>query len=191
MYNPNAPQNNPPLIEQPKIKTNFSVFSDAILNNHEPMNDPNQGNHKNVIMKVQASIPPVIQNVGTLFCKSVANGIGTTNQIFYSNFPIIDGNINPKNVNQLTYNQIIYSGSQQQTFIFGGYVIFIGKIAVVASSSITVTLSPTISSIISVSGLLESGLPIKSASVTSATIVVFSLIGVSTGTLDYFIIGRA
>lgn len=156
IYNPLIPQDQPPASYQAQIKNNFTVFDQALVKNHEPMNSDIQGYHTNLLMKQQSGNPNRFETIGTLFCKNITNTIGTSKQVFYSSF-VENDDINNPNVRQLTYNQIGYTGNNQQSFCLGGFVVFMGTGTFVTTGNAVITLTPSVSKLIFISGSMSPG----------------------------------
>lgn len=146
-YSITKPDSGPsPALDVTQIQTNFSQFGTIFSANHTAMNDVNQGDHEAVIIKNQATDPGVTQNLAILYCKNATSQAGTQPQLF-AQIPKFLPNQNDSNnaANtpvQLTYNQVNTAGPVFQSFLPGGYLLYFGSVASIASP-ITLTPSPT------------------------------------------------
>jgi hypothetical protein len=137
-------------------QTNFSTYQTAFTANHVAINDSNQGKHAGVVLKTQSSDPDILNNYDALYCKNSISQTGTQPQLF-SRIPKFLPNELTNSPIQLTYNQVVKSGvttpsnsSMYQSFMFGGYVIFMNQTTVTFSSGTTITLTPTPTKILNV-----------------------------------------
>ena len=190
-YNNLIPQNQTPKSAQQPIKDNFTTFANAFAINHQAMNSLNQGNHTFLVLKTQTTPAIINKDIGTLFCKSLTNARGTSNQVFYNYSSYTTTKVNTV---QMTYNDITYIGTQQQTFYLGGYVVYMGKLAY-TSNSLTVNLTPNSSGLFFAGATLETpaplATPIPSANIVSSSQVIFSTsASIAGATLNYVIIGQ-
>ena len=119
-----------------------------------PLNDPNQGKHAAVIIQNQSTIPTVTKDLVNLFSMNSSSNAGTQPQIFAQipKFLPNGGNNNPM---QLTYNSVNTSAPIYYSFLPGGYLIYFGSavtVGAIPNGAVTVTLSPTPTSILCVQG---------------------------------------
>lgn len=139
-----------PLLDAPNIQGNFSIyastFSNTILGvryNHTPFNDPNQGDHEVVLMELLATDPGVSNDLVSVYSKSIATAASTEPQVFVQIpkfLPTADDTTNANNTGmQLTYNKVNIVGPQYQSFIAGGYLVYIGS---TVDITLTITLVP-------------------------------------------------
>lgn len=127
-YNPDIPQNLPPgrdIVDQ--IRTNFSQYASIFANNHSPLNNTTQGKHTNVLLQRQASDPDIDGDFDSLYGKSVTSASGTSDQVFLR-IPQFLPNEQLNEPMQLTFNSVNTAGpNQYQSFLAGGYLIYLGK----------------------------------------------------------------
>lgn len=147
----NKPDQGPsPLLDAPIIQGNFASYSAAFAStaigvkyNHTPLNDPNQGDHEVVLMELQASDPGVNTDLVSLYSKNSTSAVSTEPQAFVQIpkfLPTINDTTNAENIGmQLTYNKVNIVGPQYQSFIAGGYLVYIGS---TTDITLTITLSP-------------------------------------------------
>lgn len=140
-----------------QIRTNFSQFGIVFNNNHTALNNPNQGDHENVIFEKQLADPGVDQNIDVLYCKDATSNTGTQPQLFVQIPQFLpnqnDWTSNPNLGMQLTYNQVNTAGPNQfQSFLAGGYLIYFGTDSGTTVPNVliadTITLSPAPTKII-------------------------------------------
>lgn len=136
-YSGNSPlPQNSPKVDQPQIKTNFSQWDTVFTENHETLNSNKQGNHSTIVFKNQATDPDVTGTWGTLYSKT-GSGVANQPNLFWRTFPFVPNQTNLPM--QLTFNQIVNTGTQQQSFIAGGYIVYFGTVTSVAN---VVTFAP-------------------------------------------------
>lgn len=145
-YNPDIPNTiDSPASQQAAIQTNFAQFaaiystlSGGVIYNHMPINGSQEGKHAAVLMESQATDPAVTNNYAALYAKNVVSNAGAALQLFAR---IQDFLPNGKDQNipmQLTFNTVNTAGPQYQTFLAGGYVLYIGT----SLANVTITLTP-------------------------------------------------
>lgn len=146
-YDPNITQDLPsPAAIVDQIRTNFSEYADAFDNNHAAINSSNQGKHTVVSLQRQASNPVIDGDYADVFSKVVNAFFGMSQQIF-ATVPQFLPNELPNDPMQLTFNTVDNVGPQYQTFIAGGYIVYIGQSLNIAA---TITLSPAPTEIVCV-----------------------------------------
>lgn len=154
-YTPNKPDPGPsPKLDAPTIRTNFSKFASifsstvaGVIYNHTPIGDVNQGDHESIILTNQTNDPNVINNLVVIYPKNSTSNAGTQPQLFLRIPEFVESIDNTPM--QLTYNSVNTSGPQYQSFLPGGYIVYIGSTTVKGS---TITLSPAPTKILSVIG---------------------------------------
>jgi hypothetical protein len=143
-YDPNIPNDDPPASQQPQIKTNFAqlaaIFSSTsggVVYNHSPFNSGNQGKHEAIILEDQVTDSAVTDDYVSLYNKG--------GQIFERLLQFLPNGI-PNDPMQLTYGAVNTAGPQYQTFIVGGYILYVGSVsgttASAANITTTITLNP-------------------------------------------------
>lgn len=151
-YDPNQPsENTSPSTSVGSIRTNFSqfytIFSNYVGNiyyNHISPNDDNQGNHGAVIFQKQTEDPDVEDNIAVLYAKDLTTAASTEPQIFCRNQ---ETQALPDLPFPITYNKVSLSAVQYQTFMMGGYLVYIG---VTNNIAVPITLTPIPTSILNV-----------------------------------------
>lgn len=166
-YIPTKPDSGPsPLLDASTIQGDFSIWGTVFANNHVGMNMKNQGDHTNVIFTNQASGPPITQDLAVLFAKDATSaGPVTKPQLFVkvpkflptTQDPEAPSIINPSAM-QLTCNTVNTVGPQYQSFLPGGYLLYMGSISNVSTSTL-VTLSPTPTKILLAIATIDKVLP--------------------------------
>jgi len=140
-YNPNIPQNLPsPKVITSSIRTNFSEYANIFDNNHEAINNSNQGKHTNVILQ-EITDPNVLDNLVSLYGKSITATSGTTQEMFAKILQFLPSD-KPNIPMQLTFNQINTAGPQYQSFLAGGNIVYFGQTSNLPADN-PITLSPT------------------------------------------------
>jgi hypothetical protein len=150
-YDPTIPNaDDAPASQQAQIKTNYSTIasifsstSGGVVYNHSPFNTANEGKHEAIILEDQVSDPDVTNDYVSLYNKD--------GDIFFRLLQFLPNEI-PNDPMQLTYTQVNTAGPQYQTFIVGGYILYIGSVSGSTSSSAnittTITLNPVPSQIL-------------------------------------------
>jgi len=150
-YDPTTPNaDDAPASQQAQIKTNYSTIasifsstSGGVVYNHSPFNTANEGKHEAIILEDQVSDPDVTNDYVSLYNKD--------GDIFFRLLQFLPNEI-PNDPMQLTYTQVNTAGPQYQTFIVGGYILYIGSVSGSTSSSAnittTITLNPVPSQIL-------------------------------------------
>ena len=137
-----------PKDDAPQIRTNFSEWARIFALNHSAMNSQTQGDHTTIIFENLIRGPFITQSLTALFNKnapSAATG-GIQPQLFVKVPDFLptewDTTELPQDAPamQLTYNTVNVAGPQYQTFLPGGYVLYIGS---TNNIGMTITLSPT------------------------------------------------
>lgn len=158
-YDPTIPAStSTPTLSVGDIRANFSQFFTIFKQNHVALNNFNQGKHSEVILEKQTLHPTVREDQVTVYAKDKVDVFGTEPQIFAQvkktpglpNLPF-----------QLTLNQVNITGpNQYQSFIMGGYLVYIGNTNNIAAN---ITLSPAPASILCVQAVPQafggSGIP--------------------------------
>ena len=202
-----------PKMSPTQIRTNFSVFGTAETANHVAMNTvgKDQGKHTNVIFKQQTVDPTVTNNYGTLYCKNVVQASGDDLNLFYRIIPFFP---NVPNVpQQVTFNVVTLTGytggalpaplytNAQQSFVFGGLIVYFGKVQVTLTANKgQFSVAPVGSGIPTTSKLISGRLienymgPAHSSysfdlADTGPLVNVYANIGVSFLSFSYFMIG--
>jgi len=126
-YKANIPQDLPPpsvIVDQ--IRENFSTFASVFDNNHQALNLNNQGKHTNVILQVGTTgSPPVDDNSNRLYTFGVQSNSSFSRQLFLK-IPKFLPNDQPNDPIQLTFNSVNTAGPLYQSFLIGGFLVFIG-----------------------------------------------------------------
>lgn len=198
-WNPNIPTaEQSPASSQPFILLNDQTWPTIFSENHVAMNNNNQGKHTDVIFQQQTVDPVVTGDWGTIYCKSVSSATGTRNQLFFRTKQFVPNQTNAPQ--QFTFNQIQLSGTSQQTFLIGGFLLFLGAANITAGSapiSTTINLSPNTSGLImaianfaddTLAGTNNITTQILTTSSFKITIQPFG--SLSTYQLKYIVIGR-
>jgi len=152
-YNPNIPVGkDSPANQQAQIKTNFSqfptIFSSTALGvvyNHTAINTANQGKHEAIILTQQTADPTIDNDFVSLYAKTAVQASGNSLQIFerIQQFkPTI-----PNDPIQLTFSTVNVAGPQYQSFLPGGYILYVGSESGTAINAnnlaFNITVSPT------------------------------------------------
>jgi len=141
-----------PSLDVTQIKTNFSEFAGKFLLNHTALNNAFQGSHESVILQKQTEDPEVSNNFTDLYAKNATSNAGTQPQLFskiLKFLPTSTDNTNAPNTPiQMTYNTVNKVGPQYQSFLPGGYLVIFGVENVVASNTVTITLTTVPTSIL-------------------------------------------
>lgn len=151
-YNPEIPQPEPsPATQQSELKTNFSQFAAVFASslggvnyNHTAINAGNQGKHEAIILQDNVTDPLVEDDFVALYNKG--------GQIFARIQEFLPNGI-PNNPMQLTYGTVNTGGPVYQSFLPGGYVLYIGT----SAKASQVTLSPACSELLLVIGVPNVG----------------------------------
>jgi hypothetical protein len=148
-YTPTKPDQGPsPYLDAPKIQANFSVFNTAFSANHVSMNTFKQGDHLGVIIQKQANFPGLVKDSVVLFARDTTSKIDTQPQL-YIKIPQFLPNKVQNRAMQLTYNKVNIAGPQYQTFMIGGYLVYMGTETgntapnTIISTQITLVPAPT------------------------------------------------
>lgn len=116
-------------VSQPQVKANFTAIYNTFNENHTPFNQNNVGMHDLVNFREQSGDPTTLATQIALYTKNV----GGFPELFFrpnnSQAPI-----------QLTYPTITTTGAQQQSFVAGPFVVYMGFLSM--TSGIAVTLTP-------------------------------------------------
>lgn len=151
MFNPLKPDAGPsPALDAPTIQNNFATYAAIFAStvggvnyNHTAMNNINQGDHEVVLMEVQLADPGVTQDLDVLYAKNAISNVSTQPQLFVQIpkfLPTADDTTNAPNAPmQLTYNTVNIAGPVYQSFIAGGYIVYMGSTTNIA---LPVILSP-------------------------------------------------
>lgn len=180
-YSPNSPlPQNSPKQDQPQIKTNYGQWDAVFKENHTALNSNAQGTHSEVVFKNQTVDPDITGTWGTVYSKT---GTGVANQpnLFWRTFKFLPDQDN--NPIQLTFNQVVKIGTQQQSFIAGGYIVYFGTAT--SSGAGVVTFAPggvpACTKVVYASAQL---IPVGTFTTTTFTILQAAL------SVNYFVIGR-
>lgn len=146
-YLPNKPdQGSSPSIDVSTIQGNFAAFNNAFSVNHIAMNQQKQGDHAAIIFQLQSADPGVTQDLDVLYNKNATSNAGTQPQLFVQIplfLPTANDTTNAPNAPmQLTYNSVNVAGPQYQSFITGGYLVFMGTTTDI-TVPITLSTAPT------------------------------------------------
>lgn len=152
-YTRDKPDSGPsPALDAPTILTNFSQFGTLFNANHTALNNSNQGDHEKVIMEMQSADPGVNQTLGILYAlNATATTGGTQPQLFLQIPKFLPTSLDPvspeqaANVGmQLTFSQVNTGGPIFQSFLPGGYLLYIGSITQASGAlPFTVTVTPS------------------------------------------------
>jgi len=146
-YSPNEPQDlPPPVVATTQMRTNFSTFQTIFSNNHFAINTSNQGKHAKVVFEQQSTDPEINSNYISLYSKSVINASSTQPQLFLK-IPKFLPNNQENLPEQLTFDTVNNIGPDYQTFLPGGYIMYLGSVNSVPSP---IVLTPACSKIASV-----------------------------------------
>jgi hypothetical protein len=129
-YKKNKPDSGKaPNIDAPNIQGNFASFDTVFGSNHLSMNDPlqHQGDHSTIIFQSITGSPGKVFNSALLFARDATSNVGTQPQLSVK-IPQFLPNEIPNTPMQLTYNQVNIAGPQYQSFLIGGYLIFMGSL---------------------------------------------------------------
>jgi hypothetical protein len=137
-YDPTQPPSTTsPALSVTDIQTNFAQFFTKFKVNHVPLNDFNQGKHSTVIFEKQTDDPEVTDDQVTVYAKDTVDVFGTEPQLFAK---ILESDNLPNLPFQLTLNQVNTTGpNQYQSFVMGGYLVYVGKTNNIAAN---ITLVP-------------------------------------------------
>lgn len=135
------------------LQTNFSQFATKWAINHTALNDTHAGDHDNVILTRQTSIPAAGTDTDVLFCQDATSALGTQPQLFVRIPKFLPTDLDQKTSGnrpmQLTYNQVNTAGPIYQSFLPGGYLLYFGvSTFAVPTNSQQITLTPTPSEIL-------------------------------------------
>ncbi len=160
-YDPTMPRvTDSPAMDALPIQTNFAeyaaIFSrilGGVTYNHIPFNSQHQGKHGAVLMEKQTSDPGVTQDLTVLYGKNATSASSTEPQLFVQIpkfLPTPQDTFKGTTIGmQITHNVVNIIGPQYQSFMIGGYLLYMG-ITPVAIGPHTVTLSPTPTEILNV-----------------------------------------
>lgn len=139
-YNPNKPDAGPsPAVDTTTLKSNFASYATLFANNHIAMNLANQGDHGQVIFTLQSADPGISQNLDVLYAKNATQQSGQEPQLFVQIPKFLPNNV-PNSPMQLTYNAVNTGGPMYQSFLPGGYLLYMGSTTNIAAN---IVLSPT------------------------------------------------
>lgn len=139
LYNPNIPQDLPPgTVIVDEIRANFSQYAMVFDNNHEPLNNSNQGKHTNVLLQQQSTEPVVNGSFDAFYSAEVTSNSSVSEELFVKIPQFLPPQF-PNDPMQLTFNSVNTVGPNYQSFIAGGYIVFFGT---VLGPTNTITLSP-------------------------------------------------
>jgi hypothetical protein len=146
-----------PFLDAPKIQTNFSVYSTAFAVNHVAINGNSPGSHNAIILERQTTDPVVDGDFCTLYNKNATSKAGTQPQLFVripKFLPTAQDTTKALNTPmQLTYNKVNVAGPIYQSFLPGGYLLFMGSVSgntAGTSLSIQVILTPAPTALLNV-----------------------------------------
>jgi hypothetical protein len=154
-FNPTIPK----ITASPKnsanaIRVNFaqfaSIFSSTVLGvtyNHMPFNDQNQGKHAAVILQNQANHSGTVVDGTVLYSHDATSAAFATQPQLFTKIPKFlptaqDTTTNQNSPVQITYNFVKTAGPQYQSFLIGGYLLYVGSTNNIINI-ITVTPKPT------------------------------------------------
>ncbi len=151
-FSPIKPDSGPsPKIDVVQIQTDFSTYATIFAQNHSALNSQNQGDHEGIVLELQTQDPGVTNTYDVLYCKNAASHAGTQPQLFVQIPKFLPNQNDSRNVEnvpmQLTYNQVNTSGPVYQSFLPGGYLLYLGTTSNIAAN---ITLSPVPTKILSV-----------------------------------------
>lgn len=114
-------------------------------------------------MERQASDPGVTQDLTVLYNKNAKSKLSTEPQLFVQIPKFLptaqDTSKAPNSGMQITYNAVNTAGPQYQSFLIGGYLLYIGTVPVMVGNT-TITLVPTPTEILTVQQMLGSTVPV-------------------------------
>jgi hypothetical protein len=189
------------------IQVNFSQFASifstgtGVVYNHYPLNDNQQGKHGSVIFD-QISDPTVNLTLCSLYAKNTISAVTPSGQPqLYARIKQFLPNGTPNFPMQLTYNTVNIAGPQYQSFVVGGYIVYIGSIQPTFPTPppvpprFTITLSPTPSSIVCVQAVSQyivpnSGVGVTISNVTASTFIINTPLYQNTFTYYWMAIGK-
>lgn len=116
-----------PSLDVGQIKTNYSTYLTVFGRQHLTLNDPKMGQHKVITMQKQDDDLPVLKNSVVMYPKNVTSKVNTQPQLFFR-IPKFLPNEVPNTPMQLTYNTVNTAGPVYQSFIPGGYLLFMGMV---------------------------------------------------------------
>lgn len=138
------------------IKQNWIDYQTAFSVNHTPIADSNQGKHEKVTLRRAVGNTFVTGPYDILWADDVSSQAGTQLQL-KSRIPQFLPNNVPNTSMQITYNQVVNSGvvtpsqtNPYQSFMIGGFLVFLNQTTIDPSTGTTVTLSPVPTKILSV-----------------------------------------
>lgn len=134
-----------PKLDAPIIQSNFADFATAFATNHEALNSIHQGNHKNVIFKLQTTDPVVEDSFDTIYSKNAISKVSTEPQLFIRIPKFLAASTSSNTPMQLTYNKVNITGAGglYQSFIAGGYIVYFGKGFTAIGTPLTMSPAPT------------------------------------------------
>lgn len=171
-YDPTIPRvTDSPLLSAPEIQPNFqqyaAIFSriaGGVTYNHIGLNLQHQGKHGAVIFEKQTADPGVTQDLTVLYNKNATSAASTEPQLFAQIPQFLptaqDTNPGPNAGMQLTYNKVNIAGPQYQSFLIGGYLLYMGTVGAGVLGDVIVTLVPKPSEILMVQQGTGSTLPV-------------------------------
>jgi len=161
-----------PLLDVDQIRTNFQVFENTFKINHTDFNNINTGDHEDILFKVTTQSPSVTENLDVLYARVVNSKVSPSGepQLFVKIPKFLPTALDTTDaINagmQLTCSSVNTAGPQYQTFIAGGYLMYMGSTSNVA---VNIVLSPEPTKILCVIATpfntMGGGRPVK-ASVT-------------------------
>lgn len=151
-YSTRKPDAGPsPKVDVNQIRENFASFLTVFSANHTALNASTQGCHTNILFQTQTSNDDVPGGTANMFSKSVTNATSTQPHLFTKVARFLpNGNNSAMADNvplQLTYNKVSTTGPIYQSFMIGGYLLFMGQTNNIAAD---IVLTPSPSRILSV-----------------------------------------
>ena len=153
-YSETKPDAGPaPSIDVTQIQTNFAEFAAVFATNHVALNQAFQGKHSTVIIqnRVGISDPGVTKGLTALYVKEATQATAGPQPQLFVQIPkflptILDTTNAPNKGMQLTYNTVNVAGPIYQSFLVGGYLVYLGELTGMtvpnATLALTVTLTP-------------------------------------------------
>jgi len=140
-YNNAIPNANDFVIQsQGQLLGNFQELFKAFNANHIPFNQENQGQHSQTTLERQGGAPATAADECALY---TFLGTGSQSQLFYR------PDTNGVQI-QMSYQSVINTGAQQQSFMAGPFIIYFGRVDNLAAGSNTITLTPASTQLITV-----------------------------------------
>lgn len=146
-YIPGIPQDTPPPAEiAAQIRQNFTTFGTSFAADHSAMNSRNQGKHEATYMQSQSVDPDITGDFVGVFAKVVLSAAGPFEALF-AKIPQFLPNDEPNTPQQLTYFTTNTAGPIYQSFLPGGYVLYLGS---TTTNPTVINLSPVPSELLCV-----------------------------------------